>query len=186
MGLTQPSSEQIGNNMPNTPVKQTEDIQELANLREQWLKDRIYLEQQKDNLGLNQIPLKSFSDKELISRLVHDAPNSIIASSILDIHNKLGVLAKQYQLLWPEEHVIREFNKKHAIVHIDQTYMLTDKDSLFGGKDFSIESRASFRAFYEDEVIQCADGKTRCKADIWLKSPHRRKFIGITFDPTTT
>lgn len=158
---------------------------ELIEQRKQWHTDKESLEKHKNILEYKTIPLKSFADDTFIAQEVasNDQPK---ASAVLEIHNQLKLLEEKYRLLWPEEWVIREFNKKHAIVHIDQTYVLTEKENTLGNKDFSLESRASFKAFYEDEVIVNEKGNAKCKADIWLKSPKRRKFTCITFDPTTT
>ncbi len=159
--------------------------QELARQRKQWKKDHKALEKQKDDLEYKNIPLKSFSNEEFIDKEVTGTDQNT-ASAILAIQTKLKELEERYKQLWPEDAVIREFNKKHAVVHIDQTYILTEKENTFGEKDFSLESPASFKAFYEDEVVRCSDGKVRKKADIWLRKstpPKRRKYTGIIFDP---
>ena len=86
--------------------------------------------------------------------------------------------------LTEEEIIIDEMNEKHAVVRAGKFYILTEETDVFGHPSFTLEGRSSFRAFYEDEIIKCEDGFSRCKADIWLKSPRRRKFTGIIFDPT--
>lgn len=84
------------------------------------------------------------------------------------------------------EKVVEELNKKHAALTLDQFYILTEKEnSVFGGKDFSLESKQSFRNSYENKLIEVEKGRFKSKADIWLKSPDRREFKGIIFDPTT-
>lgn len=86
----------------------------------------------------------------------------------------------------PEELVVEELNKTHAVVHTDQFYILTEKENpAFGGIDFSLESKQSLKNTYENKTIICSDGYTRSKADIWLKSTDRREFKGIVFDPST-
>ncbi len=83
-----------------------------------------------------------------------------------------------------EDTVVEKMNKKHAVVHIDQSWILTQKkDPVFGGRDFVLESRQSFRNSYENKIIKCSDDKTRTWADVWLKSPLRREYEGIVFDP---
>ena len=83
-----------------------------------------------------------------------------------------------------EKKIVEKMNKTHAIVHIDRCWVLTEKkDPIFGGRDFILESRQSFRDSYENKTIKCSDDKTRSWADVWLKSPLRREFKGISFDP---
>jgi hypothetical protein len=55
---------------------------------------------------------------------------------------------------------------------------------MFKGVDFVLESKQSFKDSYENKLIKCTDDKYRSKAEIWLKSPDRREYKGITFDPT--
>lgn len=81
-----------------------------------------------------------------------------------------------------EAAVVAELNKKHAAVTLDQFYILTEKENpIFGGKDFSLESKQSFKNQYENKI---PDGHEKTKADIWLKNQLRREFKGIIFDPT--
>lgn len=83
-----------------------------------------------------------------------------------------------------EDRVVEELNQRHAVVHTDQFYILTEKPHyLFKGIDFTLESRQSFLNTYENQI---PIGLTKSKAKIWLKHPNRRQFKGITFDPTTT
>lgn len=173
------------NNTINKKTAQKQLTERLNSQRIQWENDWELLQQQKDDLGYQHHKLKLFADSTFIKELASNITNDTTKSTIIDIHNWAIALANQSKLLWPEDYVVKELNKKHAVVHIDQTYILTEKESL-AGKDFTLESRASFKAFYEDETVQCFNGKMREKADIWLKSPKRRKFTGITFDPTTT
>ncbi len=161
---------------------------ELSEQRTQWRENNESLEKQKNELGYTNIQLKSFSNEAFIAQEVANTTQSK-ASAIIEIHNQLKSQKERYRLLWPEDYMVMELNKKHAVVHIDQTYILTEKENALGYKDFGLESPASFRAFYEDEAIRCSDGKMRSKAYIWLKKttkPKRRKYTGITFDPTVT
>jgi hypothetical protein len=171
--------------MTNNTTKNNTYQQELKKQRKQWHETKLILEQQKNNLGYKNVSLKELADEEFSKQLLIRDIESTTLSALIDIGKKYKDLCEQYKILWPEEYVIHELNKKHAVVHLDQTYILTEKENLEGGKEFTIESRPSFINFYEDERIQCSDGKIRCKAIIWLKSPKRRKYIGITFDPAT-
>jgi hypothetical protein len=85
----------------------------------------------------------------------------------------------------PESQVVEELNKIHASICLDQFYILTEKENpVFGGKDFSLESKQSFKNQYENKLAECSDKKMKSKADIWLKSPDRREYKGIIFEPT--
>lgn len=87
-----------------------------------------------------------------------------------------------------EDSIVDELNEKHAVVHTDQFYILTEKKhSVFEGTDFTLESKQSLLNMYENQVVVCSDGKKmKSKAQIWLTHPKRRQFEnGITFDPTT-
>lgn len=106
-------------------------------------------------------------------------------SKIIALQEQYKELIERRKFLGAEDYVIAEFNKIHAVVHVEQTYILTEKNNTLGRQDFTLESRQSFRTFYEDETIVCIDGIERCKADIWLKSPLRRKYKGMVFDPRT-
>ena len=87
-------------------------------------------------------------------------------------------------LLTPEDRTVEELNKTHAVIHTDQFYILTEKENpVFGGADFTLESKQSFKNQYENKPVICSDGKTRTAAEIWLKSPKRREFKGINFVP---
>lgn len=89
------------------------------------------------------------------------------------------------QLSSPEDSIVEELNEKHAVIFIDQFYILTERENpIFGGTDFSLESKQSFKNRYENKVVETSAGLMKSKADIWLKSPHRREFKGIVFDPT--
>lgn len=87
------------------------------------------------------------------------------------------------------EAVINELNKKHAFIHTDSSYILTEKPHAFfpGVGDFVLESRQSLLQAYENQIMKGDSGKPTTKAKIWLAHPERRSFPnGITFDPTTT
>ncbi len=85
----------------------------------------------------------------------------------------------------PEELVVDELNKKHAVVHTDQFYILTEKTKGLH-KDFTLESKQSFLNMYENQIVECFDKKRRSKAKVWLAHPNRRQYNGITFDPTSS
>ena len=83
-----------------------------------------------------------------------------------------------------EESVVEELNKKHAVVHTDQFYILTEKhDPVMGGVNFSLESKQSFLNTYENQIVYLPKGKPKNKAQIWIKHQKRRQFEGIIFHP---
>lgn len=85
-----------------------------------------------------------------------------------------------------EDRVVEELNKKHAVIHTDQFYILTEKPhAFFDGIDFTLESRQSFINTYENQTVTLPDGKTKSKTKIWLSHEKRRQFHGIIFNPET-
>ncbi|MDR3550504.1 MAG: DUF5906 domain-containing protein, partial [Candidatus Babeliales bacterium] len=149
--------------------------------QDRWNEEVKQLKEDKAQIGY-----RDFSREEFLAADPNDCSDITIQSQLIALQEKYKELIKRKAILWAEDDVINRFNKDHAVVHVDQTYILTEKINTLGNKDFSLESRQSFRAFYEDEMIMCADGIERNVADIWLKSPNRRKYKNIVFDPTTT
>ncbi|MDR3549981.1 MAG: DUF5906 domain-containing protein [Candidatus Babeliales bacterium] len=149
--------------------------------QDRWNQEAKQLKENKAKLGY-----KDFSREKFLAVDPNDCSDTTTQSQLIAIQEKYHELIERKAVLWAEDDVINRFNKDHAVVHVDQTYILTEKINTLGNKDFSLESRQSFRAFYEDEIIMCADGIERNVADIWLKSPSRRKYKNIVFDPTTT
>ena len=171
------------NNNISKPIKQRKPShsQQLESAQDQWKQEAEQLDLEKSDLGYKDISLETFL------ALVPDSTlDTAKQSQILAIQEKYKEHLERQKILWAEDDVVAEFNNKHAVAHVDQTYILTEKINTLGSKDFSLESRQSFRTYYEDETIVCMDGTERSKADIWLKSPKRRKYKGIIFDPTTT
>lgn len=80
--------------------------------------------------------------------------------------------------------VVEELNKKHATIKLDQVYYLTETiNPVFGYDDFTLESKQSFKNYYENKIVILPSGKNKTKADIWLKHESRREFDGIIFNP---
>lgn len=154
--------------------------QQIEIAQKEWLVEATQLAQEKAVIGY-----KEFSWVAFLEILPGDEFDTATQSKILELQERYIDLKEREDILWAEDRVIDEFNKAHAIIRIDQTYLLTEKTNTLGWSDFSLESRQSFRAYYEDETILCIDGIERCKADIWLKSPKRRKYEGIIFEPKT-
>lgn len=98
---------------------------------------------------------------------------------------------RQFETLIPESienKIVKELNEKHAVVHTDQFYILTEKPhSLYEGIDFALESKQSFLNMYENQNFEGSNEKTYNKAKFWLKHQDRRQYPnGIAFDPTST
>ena len=84
-----------------------------------------------------------------------------------------------------EYQIVKKLNETHAVLRHTQTYFLREEpNAVFGGTDFVLESKQSFKDFYENKTVECSDEKIRTEAEIWIKSPDRREYKGITFDPT--
>lgn len=161
--------------------RKTSRQQQIAAAQREWILEAEQLVQEKENLGYKDFPWDAF-----LEIAPCDSMDIETQSKIINLQNHYRELKDLEDSLWAEDRIIDEFNKIHAIVHVEQTYILTEKTNTLGWQDFSLESRQSFRAYYEDETIICFDGVERCKADIWLRSSRRRKYKGIIFDPSTT
>lgn len=148
---------------------------------EEWIEKAQQLAENKAALGYKDCPWDEFL---LMSPDTVIGADVSIQTTIVALQHGYRELRKQEAFILVEPKVVADFNTRHAVIHVDQTYILTEKTNVLGYKDFSLESRQSFRTYYEDERIICIDGIERCKADIWLQSPERRKYKGIIFDPT--
>lgn len=123
-----------------------------------------------------------------IEEIQHKIEDENLLSDQLLRKSKFEKMVNQIEKAFnaPEDQVVEELNKNHAVVHTDQFYILTQKPHvLFKGMDFTLESKTSFINMYENQRIICSDGKSKSKARIWLEHPLRRQLKGITFDPTT-
>lgn len=77
-----------------------------------------------------------------------------------------------------ENQIVDELNGKLAIVHTATTHILIEKCPT----EFVLDSKVSLLTLYENDLVEI-DGKLRSKAQIWIKSPHRRTFHDIVFNP---
>jgi len=174
----------MDDNSKNGPVRQatisrTQQKENLQNARDQYTNELDVLTKKKAELGHENVEWNDFLE-------IVPEGDTTTQSAIMALQDEYKDLLEQEKTLWPENEIIEEFNKKHAVIHIDQTYILTEKINALGLQDFSLESRQSFRAYYEDERIINAYGKEESKADIWLRDPRRRKYENVIFDPKTT
>ena len=77
-----------------------------------------------------------------------------------------------------EDLVVDELNKTLAIVHTTSMYILIEK----GETEFVLDTKSSLLNLYENQIVSV--GKSfKTKAQIWLKSPRRRTYNYIVFDP---
>lgn len=100
--------------------------------------------------------------------------------------NESGYAVEEYEESVVEKRVVDELNKKHAVIRINKFYILTEDIDTLGNPTFSLEGRSSFRAYYEDEVVKLPSGRFSPVSHIWLRSPRRRKYSGIVFDPSSS
>lgn len=158
---------------------QTSQNNFLEEQRKEWESKKIELTKEKECLGYGPLSIELF---------LKTAPDISLgqanASKLLALQSNFIDLEEKKRELWPEEHVVAELNQTHAVIHIDQFYILTEKKNpILGGTDFTLESKKSFKDQYENKIVRCSDGRMKTKAEIWLKSPLRREFKGIIFSP---
>lgn len=133
---------------------------------------------EKDNLGY-----KDCAWEQFLALIPDEYSDTITQSAFITLQDKYRTYLKQKRLSRTPQEVVAEFNKTYAVISLDQTYILREKKNALGLPDFSLESRASFKSFHEEDRIIDEKGKEHYVADIWLKSPDRRKYHGIVFDP---
>lgn len=82
------------------------------------------------------------------------------------------------------EAAVEELNAKHYVVVDNGFQILTEEaDPIFDGRiRYQRMSKSDFRSFYENRTVE-VNNKLVSKADVWLKSPHRRTYKGVIFDP---
>ncbi len=79
-----------------------------------------------------------------------------------------------------EASIVEELNRTLAIVHTSSTYILIEK----GGVEFVLDTKTSLLVLYENQIVpEFSAGKSMTKAHVWLKSPLRRTFHNIVFNP---
>jgi len=82
-----------------------------------------------------------------------------------------------------ENEIVEELNKTLAIVHTTSTYILVEKTET----EFVLDSKSSILTLYENQVVPelavIKSQKIPSKAQVWLKSPNRRTYENIVFNP---
>jgi hypothetical protein len=82
-----------------------------------------------------------------------------------------------------EMSIVEEMNQTFAIVHTSSTYILIEKSET----EFVLDSKSSFLNLFENQFVPELSGegtkRPLTKAQVWLKSSHRRTFSAIVFNP---
>lgn len=80
--------------------------------------------------------------------------------------------------------VIEEMNARHYVALDNGFQVVTEEpDPIFNGRvRYQRMSKSDFRSAYENQLVERND-KLVSRADLWLRSPHRRTYKGIIFDP---
>ncbi|MGQ7959908.1 bifunctional DNA primase/polymerase [Pseudomonas sp. SP16.1] len=80
--------------------------------------------------------------------------------------------------------IVEELNAKHYVVQDSGFQVFTEEaDPIFDGRvRYQRLSRSDFRYAYENQLVE-VNNKLVSKADVWLKSSHRRAYKGVIFDP---
>ncbi len=80
--------------------------------------------------------------------------------------------------------VIEEMNARHYVALDNGFQVVTEEpDPIFNGRvRYQRMSKSDFRSTYENQLVERND-KLVSRADLWLRSPHRRTYKGIIFDP---
>lgn len=130
----------------------------------------IYMRQLRDPVAADKL------EEKLSAYVKTKTIKELIKKATLDLQEK--------QTISLSLTVVEELNKKHAAIHTDRFYILTEKlDLVFGGTNFTLESKQSFKDAYENQVVELSPGSKLSKATIWLKSKDRRTYQGIIFQP---
>jgi hypothetical protein len=80
------------------------------------------------------------------------------------------------------EDVIAELNATYAIVQAGDKVRILQE---WGPSEFTLLPREEFRALLSNRFCEVG-GKSQCIADVWVRSPQRRQFSRIVFEPGGT
>jgi len=79
--------------------------------------------------------------------------------------------------------IVAEMNLTYAIIHTSSTYVLVEKSET----EFVLDTKQSLLNLFENQVIPELKGENESsspsKARIWLKSPNRKTYRNIVFNP---
>ncbi len=139
-------------------------------------------------MGNNTTLINLDSPTQHESRRIESLGKSLARSAELErsyqeqISDKKNLQSDPAVILTPSDEeiskIVEELNKTLAIVHTSTTYILLEKNEI----DFVLDSKQSIQTLYENDVL-VIDNKARSKAQIWLRSPNRRTFKNIVFNP---
>jgi hypothetical protein len=163
---------------PKGRSKQSDRSLQIQAAKTEWLEIAQELEKTKESLGYDHLTWDDF-----LQLALNDSIEVTIQSRIIELQEKYKEHLTEKKHIWAEDNTIAEINKEYAVASLDQTYILKEKTNALGFRDFSLQSRQSLKTFFENKSVLCIDGVVRCKADIWLKSPNRREYNEIVFDP---
>jgi len=124
--------------------------------------------------------LKTTEQREIYENLKHQF------DKVVEDENRIALQEKDIEIIEsiPQEETpeyIHQFNKKHAVIHQNQTYILTEKyDPTLEKDTFSLENVSSFNNWHKP--LKDKTGKQQSAE--WLAHPKRRQYPGgIIFDP---
>lgn len=89
------------------------------------------------------------------------------------------------------EPFIIELNKKHAVINFSGRFFILEEtvDPTFGHPKIQFSSAGDFKNLYANQFVTRPHPSKddamveRCIADEWIRSPHRREYKGIIFEP---
>lgn len=82
------------------------------------------------------------------------------------------------------ESIIEEMNSKHYAVSDGGFHIITEEmDPVLRRVRYQRLTRSDFRAAYENRLVEDSGRRMVSKAELWLKSPNRRQYKGMIFDP---
>ncbi len=168
----------------NAPHEEASNLESLRPHQESSDDEQL----QRDTL-LKEIGALGFPDmtlEKIVDLDIDMTGDQSTVSQLLDVQRRVAeyVGKDPKQALTVEEQVVREMNQKHAVVHTDRFYILTEKpDPNYGGINFTLESKQSFKDTYENQVVVLESSTPASKATVWLRSPQRRQYDGIIFYP---
>jgi hypothetical protein len=105
----------------------------------------------------------------------------------VDVPDGYGVddaMLRQEPKLAGIEAVIEEMNSRHYVVLDNGFQVVTEEpDPVLDGRvRYQRLSKTDFRSSYENRLVEHND-RVVSYADVWLKSPRRRQYKGMIFDP---
>jgi hypothetical protein len=87
-----------------------------------------------------------------------------------------------------EKKIITDLNDKHAVIMVGGRCLVMNEvfDPVFNRPDINFSSVTDFKHFYSNKKLVCQKGNKIIEepySDLWLKSPDRREYKGLVFNP---